>query len=273
MQKAVSPVTVSTSRPSKMVFGGADAVPGFCSRPRDAIAANSSALCLMGSMVPAPTCGSRCPAIRGIHRSCPTRGWSLSGSTALWLRAAPPGVRHRPDTMRSSFAFLGCSRSRPWPRQPERAGASPMAMALSAEDALILGLGHGCGAERHDGGPDSAAKPRWQPRRATEQRAELGQGVCSRPACRRPFQPRRSGGRAQAFCTPRCRREFENESRRAARAQAKRRARRRLQAASWGRACDVASGRPVLVARPRWLLDFGLIRSSPSPQRLWCRFR
>ena len=57
------------------------------------------------------------------------------------------------------------------PRQLVRASASPPASsALSADDALILGLGHGDGAakerRRHDGGPASDARIARQPRAA-----------------------------------------------------------------------------------------------------------
>lgn len=88
-----------------------------------------------------------------------------------------------------------------------------------------------------------------------EQRAALGQTVCSRSACRRPFQAQRSGGIAQRFCTARCRRLADAEFRRVARAAALRRSisgghRRgcRRSTAYWCVATDAATGRSVTIA-------------------------
>jgi len=55
----------------------------------------------------------------------------------------------------------------------------------------------------------------------TEQRATLGLRVCTRLACSRAFEPRRSGGRPQEFCAALCRRRFNDEARRQARGRLK----------------------------------------------------
>jgi hypothetical protein len=90
---------------------------------------------------------------------------------------------------------------------------------------------------------------------AVEQRATLGLSVCSRLGCGRVFQPRRSGGRRQEFCTPRCRRLFNDQSRRQARLRAKAGVRRRLAARSWGWGAEMATGRRVRIAiHPPWLM-------------------
>jgi len=94
-----------------------------------------------------------------------------------------------------------------------------------------------------------------------EQRAALGQGVCSRPRCQIPFQTRRSGGRKQRFCTHRCRRLADAEFRRAARStthapppspasipRPPRRSPRERSAAYWQTGIDAATGRRVQVA-------------------------
>jgi hypothetical protein len=92
------------------------------------------------------------------------------------------------------------------------------------------------------------------------QRAALGQGVCTRSACRRPFQQRRSGGIPQRFCTARCRRLADAEFRRAARSgvpassllasspASARRSTRQRSADSWRTGIDAATGRRVKVA-------------------------
>jgi len=56
------------------------------------------------------------------------------------------------------------------------------------------------------------------PSNVPEQRATLGLRVCTRLACSRAFEPRRSGGRPQEFYAAFCRRRFNDEARRQARA-------------------------------------------------------
>jgi hypothetical protein len=92
----------------------------------------------------------------------------------------------------------------------------------------------------------------------SEQRATLGQGLCSRPGCGRVFEPRRSGGSPQEFCSPACRQRFNDESRRATRARAKREAvaRRGRTLGYWGSGIDMSTGKrvPVAVKTPQELL-------------------
>ncbi len=91
-----------------------------------------------------------------------------------------------------------------------------------------------------------------------EQRAALEQGLCSHPACRRPFLPRRSGGKAQRFCSAECRRLFDAEVRRIARAVASRRvvtaSVRARSRRGWSSGIDTATGRRVPIA----VRDLGL---------------
>jgi hypothetical protein len=58
--------------------------------------------------------------------------------------------------------------------------------------------------------PDGAASS------PADKRAAFGQWACSRPSCKRPFRRRRAAGRAQRFCTVRCRRLADAEFRRLA---------------------------------------------------------
>jgi len=103
--------------------------------------------------------------------------------------------------------------------------------------------------------------PAAGPRRPVEQRGALGQGHCARSACGRPFQRRRSGGRAQRFCTPRCRRLADAEFRRAVRVPVQspeRSLKPRVGGRSveyWRSGIDVATRRRVPVAgRPPWAM-------------------
>jgi hypothetical protein len=74
---------------------------------------------------------------------------------------------------------------------------------------------------RQDGAKVHAATPPIPPPKVAsspaDKRAAFGQGVCSRPSCGRTFPRRRAAGRAQRFCTVRCRRLADAEFRRAAR--------------------------------------------------------
>ena len=81
----------------------------------------------------------------------------------------------------------------------------------------------------------------------TEQRATLGLRVCTRPGCSRAFEPRGSGGRPQEFCTAVCRRRFNDEARRQARARLKKRATRARPARAWAWGTDAATGRRVVL--------------------------
>lgn len=103
------------------------------------------------------------------------------------------------------------------------------------------------------------------PRSPAKQRAPLGPCPCGRPGCGRAFQPRRTGGRPQEFCSSACRRRFDGEIRRAARARARRRATsRRRGPGYWASAIDMTTGRrvPVAIIPPD-----ALARYAPGPER------